>query len=340
MRNRVLELLREKKSSFLSGEKMARMLSVSRTAIWKNIQSLQTDGYIIESSPRRGYRLVKIPNMLFPAEIIEQFPVPTKIIASIPEKIYHYRQIESTNNTLKNLASEGASEGTVLIAEEQTQGRGRLGRSWSAPYGKGVYLSILLRPPLEPRQASLFTLLAAAAVAKSVLSILPDLNIGIKWPNDILIDGRKVCGILTELKAEADLLHYIIIGIGINVNFREKDFPPELTRIATSLFLANNKREVARQKLAGSLLWEMDRFYRNYLLEGPEVILSAWKKYNLTLGRQVILKTVSDNFVGLAVDLASDGALVIEDEKGNKKRFHAGEVTLRNWAGEPDQPIP
>lgn len=326
MRNKILELLRGKSPSCLSGEEMARMLSVSRTTIWKNVQALQADGYIIESSPRRGYRLVKAPNLLLPAEIAGE--INTKVIASSLEKIYHYRQVDSTNNILKNLADKGAPEGTVAVAEEQTGGRGRLGRTWSSPFGKGICLSILLKPPLAPRDTPLLTLLAAVAVVKSILQILPDLPIGIKWPNDILVNSRKVCGILTELKAEADLLHYIIIGTGINVNFRQEDFPPELAGLATSLLPANRGREISRQKLAGSLLQEMDYGYLDFLSGGPEAVLSAWEKYNLTLGKHVTVNTVGGSFAGQAVALAHDGALIVEDKTGNQKNFHAGEVTL------------
>jgi BirA family biotin operon repressor/biotin-[acetyl-CoA-carboxylase] ligase len=327
MRTKILKLLKDKSPAYISGEELAGMFAVSRTSIWKNIRALQADGYQIEGSPRRGYRLVGIPDLLLPAEIAGE--LQTVIIASSPEKIIHYRQLDSTNNALKKLAEKGAPEGTVVLAEEQSQGRGRLGRSWSSPFGKGIYLSILLKPPLAPQETQLLTLLAAVAVAKSILLNLPGLAVGIKWPNDLLIHNRKVCGILTELKAEADLLHYLVIGIGLNVNTRKEDFPADLQSSATSLFLENNKQLVLRRhKLAASLLREMDSSYLDYFKSGPGAVISEWKKYNVTLGKEVTIKTVKENYSGFAVDLDVNGALIVEDAKGHKKRFSSGEVSL------------
>jgi BirA family biotin operon repressor/biotin-[acetyl-CoA-carboxylase] ligase len=327
MRTKIIKLLKDKRPAYISGEEMAGMFAVSRTSIWKNIRALQADGYRIEGSPRRGYRLVGIPDLLLPAEIAGE--LQTEIIASSPEKIIHYRQLDSTNNALKKLAEKGAPEGTVVLAEEQSQGRGRLGRSWSSPFGKGIYLSILLKPPLAPQETQLLTLLAAVAVAKSILLNLPGLAVGIKWPNDLLIHNRKVCGILTELKAEADLLHYLVIGIGLNVNTRKEDFPADLQSSATSLFLENNKQLVLRRhKLAASLLREMDSSYLDYFKSGPGAVISEWKKYNVTLGKEVTIKTVKENYSGFAVDLDVNGALIVEDAKGHKKRFSSGEVSL------------
>lgn len=305
---------------------MANLLAVSRTSVWKNIQSLQSDGYGIEGSPRLGYRLLNIPDFLYPAEITGS--LKSKIIGSKPELIYHYHQVESTNTSLKNLADKDAPEGTIVVTEEQIGGKGRLGRSWSSPAGKGIWLSLLLRPPLSPQDTPLFTLLAATAVVKSIKKILPDLPVGIKWPNDLLINNRKVCGILTELKAEAEILHYLVIGIGINVNFREKDFLPELRKIATSLYLENGCKNVSRQKLTAVLLHELDNSYADFLSAGPRSIIGQWKKENITLGRNVVIKTVQGILEGKAVDLDEDGSLIVEEKSGIRKHFYAGEVTL------------
>ncbi|HHT46266.1 MAG TPA: biotin--[acetyl-CoA-carboxylase] ligase [Firmicutes bacterium] len=326
MRQKILQLLRDNSSGYFSGEEMARMLGVSRTAIWKNIQSLLLDGYHIESSPRLGYRLVRVPDLLYPAEILKG--LKTKIIASGPELIYHFLQVDSTNTSLKKLADQGAADGTVVIAEEQTAGRGRLGRSWFSPAGKSITLSILLRPSLAPGNTPLFTLMTAAAIVRGIKNILPDISVGIKWPNDLMINKRKVSGILTELKAEADLLHYLIIGIGININSEEKDFPPELRNIATSLFLENNKTKISRQQLLCEILQELDDAYRRYFLENPAFIIKEWKKFDITLGRKITVKTIKDTFIGTAVDLAADGSLILEEVGGKKRQFQAGEVTL------------
>jgi BirA family biotin operon repressor/biotin-[acetyl-CoA-carboxylase] ligase len=327
LRQKILQLLRDKSPAYISGEEMARFWGVSRTSVWKNIQALQLDGYYIESSPRLGYRLTGVPDLLYPAEIIKG--LQSRIIASAPELICYFRQVDSTNTALKNLADQGAPEGTIAIAEEQTGGRGRLGRSWSSPAGKGISLSILLRPSLAPGDTPLFTLMTAAAVTQGINNVAPGLSIGIKWPNDLLISRRKVCGILTEIKAEADLLHYLIIGIGINVNSKLEDFPPELKKIATSIYLENNKTEVSRQKLTCSILQKLDDFYRRYFLEGPGFILAEWKKYNITLGRKITINTFRDRITGTAVGLSPRGALILEEKDGTRREFHSGEVTLR-----------
>jgi BirA family transcriptional regulator, biotin operon repressor / biotin---[acetyl-CoA-carboxylase] ligase len=326
VRHKILELLREKKPSYISGEEMAAFLAVSRTSVWKSIQALQSDGYVIEGSPRLGYRLLIIPDHLYPAEITGN--LHTKRIAVNREMIHHYHQVESTNTTLKNLADKDAPEGTIVVAEEQIGGRGRQGRFWLSPPEKGIWLSLLLRPPLPPQDTPVFTLLAAAAVAKSLKIILPELAVGIKWPNDLLINRRKVCGILTELKAEAEFLHYLVIGIGINVNFREKDFTPELRKIATSLYLENGRKNVSRQRLTSVLLNELDKSYTELLSDGPRSIIGQWKKDNITLGKRVVVKNVREAFEGKAVDLNEDGSLIVEGKNGIRKHFHAGEVTL------------
>jgi len=327
MRYQILKLLKEKAPAYVSGEEMAKRFAVSRTAVWKNIQSLKADGYLIEGSSRLGYRLAGIPDLLIPEEIMEC--LQTELIGSSREKIHYYKRIDSSNSVLKKMAETGAPEGTVVLADEQTQGRGRLGRFWLSPFGKNIYLSILLKPPLQPQDSPLLTLLAAVAAVRSIRRSLPNLSIGIKWPNDVLINNRKVCGILTELKAEADLLHYLIIGIGINVNWRAEDFPAELKHIATSLYIENSRRSVSRQKLLCALLQEMESSYRRFLDKGPQTVISAWKKYNLTLGKNVTVHTLREDFTGYAVDIDSEGALLVKDEKGILKRFHSGDVTLK-----------
>lgn len=327
MRWEILKLLRAKSPAHLSGEEMATKFQVSRAAIWKNIQALQAAGYRIEGSTRLGYRLLGSPDFLYPAEIA---PGPAaKIIAVSPQLIHHYHRVDSTNNVLKKMAREGAPEGTVVVAEEQTGGRGRLGRNWNSPAGRGIWFSILFRPVLAPSRAPLFTLLAAVAVTRAIKANLPALEPGIKWPNDLLLAGRKVCGILTEMKAEADLLHYLVTGIGVNVNFREEDFAPQLRESATSLYLQNNKTTVSRKGPARDILQEIDHLYRVFLDDGAEEIVAAWKQDNITLGHKVAVRTLQGVYTGRAVDLDGDGALLVEDELGKKQRLLAGEVTLQ-----------
>jgi len=327
MREKILALLKEKSPSFVSGAEMAGRLSVSRTAVWKNVNLLQADGYRIERSPRLGYRLQEVPDLLYPLEFAGD--LETKIIAAERRLIHYHRQVDSTAEVIKKLAEKGAPEGTIVLAEEQTGGRGRMGRSWYSPFAGGIWLHILLRPPLTPAQTPLLTLLASVAVTKAIRRLLPHVEAGIKWPNDVLVRGRKVCGILTELKAEPDIIHYVITGIGINVNIDAGKFRTELKDTATSLYLENKNNRVSRQKLTAFVLEEMDTFYRQYLSAGSLPVIEEWKKYSITLGEEVTIKNVLDVFWGKAVDVDSSGALVVEGKNGLRRHFQAGEVTLR-----------
>lgn len=327
MREKVLKLLKANMPNYVSGEEIARALGVSRTAVWKNVNLLQEEGYVIEGSPRLGYRLIEVPDLLYPAEIAAG--LKTVIIASEPAKIHYFRQVDSTSEAIKKLGDRGAPEGTLVVAEEQTGGKGRLGRRWFSPPAKGIWLSTLLRPPVLPREAPIFTLMSAVAVVKAIKSTLPHIPTGIKWPNDLLVNGRrKVCGILTELKAEADLLHYLVIGIGINVNLRKQDFPSQLQGCATSLLLENGEKELPRLPLLVKVLEELDTIYQEYLLKGPGNIIKSWKEKNITLNREVTVKSPLGEFTGRALDIAGDGALIVQNKKGEIKHFHGGEVTL------------
>ncbi len=326
MRNKVLELLKKHKPGYVSGEIMAGELSVSRTAVWKAINGLQAEGYRIEGSPRLGYRLLQVPDRLYPAELVER--LDGEIIGVPSVKIHYFPSVESTNERLKTMAEEGAPEGTVVLAEEQTRGKGRLGRSWSSPLGKGIWLSVLLKPAVFPQETPGFTLVAAVAVTRALNGPYAYLKAGIKWPNDILIRERKICGILTELKAEADRLHYLVIGIGLNANQAPEDFPPELASTATSLYLESGKK-ADRLALTASVINELDHLYTTIRTQGTGPIIQAWKKNSITLERRVSVSLPAGNFSGTAVDIQDDGALVVQGDDGTRKHFHAGEVTLK-----------
>ncbi len=327
MRSRVLKLLKQKKPGYVSGEVMAGELSVSRTAVWKAINSLQAEGYRIEGSPRRGYRLLQVPDRLYPAELAEWLQGET--IGVPAEKIHYFPSLESTNETLKKIAEEGAPEGTIVLAEEQTRGKGRLGRSWSSPRGKGIWLSVLLKPAVFPQEAPVFTLIAAVTITRALNGTYAHMNAGIKWPNDILIREKKVCGILTELKAETDRLHYLVIGIGLNANQASEDFPPELESTATSLYLESSEK-ADRLALTASVINELDHLYTTYRSQGTGPIIQEWKNSSMTLGRRVsVSQPAGSFFTGKAIDIREDGALVVQGADGTQKHFHAGEVTLK-----------
>ena len=227
MRSDVLELLRAA-GGYVSGEKMAEQLGVTRAAVWKKIAALRDAGYDISSAPRSGYILRSAPDRLIEPEIVKG--LQTKLVG---REIICYDAVDSTNIVLKELARQGAENGTVVVADTQGTGRGRMERAFFSPPGKGIWVSILLRPDFLPQEAPKCTLMAAVAVAQAMEKF--GLRAAIKWPNDILHDGRKLVGILTEMSAEMDRVNYIVIGIGINVNIAEEDFPEELRPIATSL---------------------------------------------------------------------------------------------------------
>lgn len=327
MRDEIISLLKKSSPAPLSGEAIAQQLGISRTAVWKNMRALQEKGYNISGSPRRGYLLQKIPDLLYPVELGEK--LHTKVIAPNPSFIHHYHRVGSTNNVLKEMAEKGAPEGTVVVAELQEEGRGRMGRHWSSPEGKGIYLSLLLRPAVSPQYTSPLTLLAAVAACGGISSVLPRLSPGIKWPNDLLIGGRKVCGILCEIKAEIDLVHYLVAGIGINVNMALEDFPPELQHAATSLRLENEGAAVSRLAVAAGVLHHFDELYTAYLQEGAASVMARWREYNITLGRSVKVQGPGFSFAGTARELDGNGALVVESESGERKSFTAGEVIMQ-----------
>ncbi len=328
MREEIIKMLKKEGTVPLSGEAIARKLGVSRTTVWKIMRALEADGYTIEGSPRRGYRLLQIPDRLFPAELGAK--LNTRIIAPTLADIKHHHSVDSTNNLLKSMADKGAPEGTVVVAEKQEMGRGRLGRHWSSPAGGGVYLSLLLRPPIPPQHASPLTLLAAVAVCAGIRAVLPQLSPGIKWPNDLLLGGRKVCGILCEIKAEMDLVHYLIAGVGINVNTGLEDLPPALQSSATSLKLENGGGTVSRVAVAAAILQHYDELYCEYLETGAAPVLARWREYNVTLGRSVKIQNQSGLYAGIARDLDSNGTLIVEGDSGELKPFSAGEVVFED----------
>ena len=229
MRKKILELLRKSGERPLSGEEISRQLEVSRTAIWKHIQTLKNEGYDIESVPKKGYILKESPNRLFPQEILSR--LQTRWLG---HNICYRDSIDSTNTLAKGLANEGCPNGLVVVAEEQGAGKGRLSRGWISPYAKGIWFSVVLKPPFLPQEASKCTLLAAVAVVKAVNKIA-GVHAAIKWPNDILLMGRKLVGILTEMNAEFGHINYVVIGTGINTNATPDDYPEDVKDIAVSV---------------------------------------------------------------------------------------------------------
>jgi BirA family biotin operon repressor/biotin-[acetyl-CoA-carboxylase] ligase len=322
MDEKVLELLREHPSGFLSGEEISRRLNVSRTAVWKRIERLRALGYEIEASTRSGYRLIRSPDLLAPSEI-----KPLLKTKWMGKAIHYFTTVDSTNSKAYELALNGAEEGEVVIAESQEKGRGRLGRSWFSPPFLNVYLSIVLRPKIPPHQAPLITLVAAVAMAEAIEKF-SGLAPSIKWPNDILLRDRKIAGLLNEIQSETDRIHFVILGIGVNLNMDAKMFPKEILKVATSL-----KREtgemISRKGFVQRLLQELEDWYTIFLREGSPPVLEAWRKRARIKGKPVKVTSFGETLVGVAVDIDSDGALILETKDGERKRVVAGDVEYK-----------
>lgn len=322
MRIKILDLLRKCPEEYLSGEEISRQLEVSRTAIWKHMQTLKQAGYEIEAHPRQGYRLKKLPDLLLPYVIRDT--LNTKMIGQ--GEIYYFSEIDSTNNEGKKCANLGCVEGSIVLAEEQKGGRGRLSRGWFSPAGKGIWFSLILRPPFNPYDAPKCTLMAAVAVTKAIRNIT-QVQCGIKWPNDILYQGKKLVGILTEMSAEIDAINHIVIGMGINVNIPQDGFPDELQSIATSLSIIS-KQEISRLTLLNEILRELESAYEEVVQHGFLNILDEWRELSVTLGQKVDVVGSGRNFRGTAIDIDQDGALLVQTEEC-LERVLAGDVSIR-----------
>jgi len=322
VRTKILDLLRNCPDGYVSGEEISRQLSVSRTAIWKHMQALKQVGYEFDAHPRLGYRLKSVPDLLLPYEI--RHAVRTEIVGQ--GEIYYFPDLDSTNNEGKKQANLGCPDGSIVIAESQHKGRGRLSRGWFSPESKGIWLSIILRPPFNPYDAPKCTLLAAVAVTRAIRKIT-QIECGIKWPNDILYQGKKIVGILTEMNAEMDAINHIVIGMGINVNINQDEFPDELMQIATSLS-AITGHTISRMTLLSAVLSELEQEYKRVIEQGFVQMLDEWRALSITLGQQVRVIGSGREFGGLAVDIDIDGALLVQTENGLEKVL-AGDVSIR-----------
>lgn len=318
----IISILHKASGQYVSGEYLSKCLGITRTAVWKRIGALKKEGYNIEASTRKGYRLVS-PDLPYGKVAIQQH-LNTRLFGRNME---FFRAIDSTNNYLKRLANEGAAEGTVVVADCQIQGRGRLGRNWVSEPGQGIWMSVLTRPWLHPNDVQIFTLAASAAVCNA-LDAFGISGMGIKWPNDIMIKGKKVCGILTELAAEAERVLWVVTGIGINVN--QLSFPTEIESIATSLRLNTAQGDVLdRSRLAAMILNELEKIYNKFIESGSEIIIDNWKRWNITLGRRVRLVFKGESLEANAYDILSDGRLVAIKDDGTKLEAVSGEISLR-----------
>ena len=307
MKRKIIDTLKNAAGKFVSGENIANELNVTRTSIWKNINSLRKLGYDIESHVKLGYKLNQIADVLLPAAV--QSGLNTKIIG-VNEKMIHKFSVDSTNNLARKLAYHGAADG------------------FFSPPGKGIYFSLILHPKCLPKDAPKFTLMAAVAVANAMKRF--NLPAQIKWPNDIMFDGRKIVGILTEMSAQIEQVNYIVVGIGINCNVKRDEFPEDIRDVAASLSEINGEK-ISRVDLFRAILEELDKLYNVVNESGFAEILKRWREFNITLGKNVtvISAETGDTFTGVAVDIDEDGALIVKTESG-LQTVYAGDVSVRN----------
>ena len=314
MQEKIIDFLK-RKQDYASGEEISHRLGISRQALWKHIQELKEAGYDIAAVPHLGYRLISAPDRLFPAEISSR--LNTQFIG---KKIYYFDSVSSTMDIAMQLGLKNSAEGTLVLTESQTKGRGRLGREWFSPRYKGIYLSLILKPKILLNQAPILTLMASVSICEAIKEIAA-LEAQIKWPNDILMHQKKLGGILTEINAEMDGIRFIVIGIGLNVNNDKK----ALISGATSL-KEQKKEGINRIELLQEILRRIEKNYLTFQEKGAQFIIDKWRDYNITLGKRVKVYSHKEHIEGQAVDIDTDGSLLLRSDSGLVQRVTAGDV--------------
>jgi BirA family biotin operon repressor/biotin-[acetyl-CoA-carboxylase] ligase len=315
----LLALLTDNAIIVISGAKIAREIGVTRLTVWRWIEKLRALGVRVKGHPRTGYQIEEVPDILTPT-LLHRRRHP----GSLGKRLYHFFKIDSTNSVAMALGEHGESHGTVVIAEEQTAGRGRAGHTWHSEKTNGIYMTVLLRPTISPQQAPLITLLAGLAVRDAIqeqTGLTPDL----RWPNDLLFGRKKFCGILTEMNAEQDQIHFVAVGIGINVN--HDHIPKELCKIATSLRI-ETKRAQSRIEIVARLLWHLDSYYNRFVTEGPEAIVTRFSEVSsFARGKRVRIETATETYTGTTAGLEPSGLLRVKREDGRTLPVIAGTLS-------------
>jgi len=315
MKSKILEIL-EKNGSYVSGEEISKELGVSRAAVWKHIKKLRELDYEIESKTNEGYKLIKTPDRQIQFELERM--LNTKIIG---HKILFLEEVDSTNNKAKQIAFE-SQDGDVVVSETQHSGRGRRGREWHSPKG-GIYISFILKPNVPPERAPQITLLSSVALVETLNSMKSKMNAKIKWPNDILISGRKISGILTELSSDMEKINYVVVGIGINLNTDLEDLPEKAASLKVEM-----GQEISVKLFLKSFFEHYDTVYQEYLDNGIAQIIEKWKKNSDTLGKNVKIIGINETYDGLAKDIDENGALILKT-KDKEIKVYSGDVSLR-----------
>lgn len=319
MPDNILRFLKGKKD-YISGQEISSALGITRAAVWKKIRLLRSKGFIIAASPSKGYRLVSSPDLS-----IDE--IRANVVGSFWRQVLFYEQLESTNETATSLSVDKDIEGgVVILTDAQSRGKGRLGRAWVSPPGSNIYMSIILKPELSPKDSTLLTLLAAVASA-TALRKASGLAISIKWPNDLMIADKKTGGILTEVRFEPDKIKVAVIGIGINVNIEKKDFPDEIKNIATSL-KEETGQSYARSNIIVLLLKEIEAWYKLLMKKGRGPLLEEWNELSSTIGKRVTVSSGKEVFAGKAEGIDEEGLLIIRLQSGALKKVSAGDVTI------------
>lgn len=318
----ILKAFHDHPGRFISGEELSQTCGCSRTAVWKHIEELRKDGYEVEAVRKSGYRLLGAPDRLSAAEITAGLDTDR-----MGQHVIAHDEVVSTQPLAHDAAARGAKEGTLVLAELQTGGKGRLGRPWHSPKGTGIWMSLIIRPAIPLPKTPQMTLLTAVSVARAIREET-GLPVKIKWPNDIFIGDKKVCGILTELNAESDRVNYLVIGIGLNANSVAEDFPEELAKIATSLRIESGE-PIKRARFIQQFCRIFEEEYDHYLAHGFARAKAEWEKHSYTIGRWVNVQTISQRLEGRAVGLDEEGVLMVEDQDGAIHKVYSADVNYR-----------
>ncbi|MBR1693417.1 MAG: biotin--[Lachnospiraceae bacterium] len=324
MKTKILTLLKSS-DDYISGQELCERFGVSRTAVWKVMNKLKEEGYEIQSVPNKGYRLIGQTDILSESEIVSELTT-----SWIARPTYFFSKTTSTNIVAKSRLEEDGKSGLLVVADEQTSGRGRRGRGWQSPKGQAIYMSLALKPDFAPEKASMLTLVMAYAVCLAIREVT-GLEAAIKWPNDIVVGKRKVCGILTEMNAEPDYIHSVVIGVGINAN--QTEFAEEIRETATSLYL-ESQATVPRARLIAKSMEHFERAYEQFLKnENLAFFMETYNDLLVNRGREVVVLEPKGNYEGIAEGINESGELLVKREDGTTTEVYAGEVSVRGIYG-------
>lgn len=324
MKEEILRLLRSA-DGYISGQELCNRFGVSRTAVWKAINQLKEAGYEIEAQQNKGYRLMAAPDLMTEAEI--KSLMHTDWVA---KEVLYFDTIDSTNTKAQELAEKGYQSGTLVVADKQESGKGRRGRSWVSPSGTGIFMTLMIKPDINPNNASMLTLVAALAVAKAITSVTGEEAL-IKWPNDIVINGKKVCGILTEMNAQFDYINHIVVGIGINVH--NESFPEEISQMASSLMIEAGGKRFHRAQIIAETMSYFEQYYDTFLkTQDLSALVREYDKLLVNRNKSVRVLDPKEPFDGKAMGITSKGELIV-DTWESRKLVSSGEVSVRGIYG-------